>query len=183
MAGINWSPPKILFNQPKYKLEHKYIFNIIADNTFSIEERIYINAAIKNFEYFCNGILKFNIEYTLGHFDNVVSGHIILKVDANIEAIKFSDKKISARTLGLYAKYSDNLGIIYLVSERLYNSITFRTTTIHELGHLIGLDHTNINSIMHKINCSNILYPTYIDAKEFGLKYKCDPENLKYFLY
>jgi hypothetical protein len=182
-SGLKIKPPKILFNKPKNKLLCEYVGTIYADNSFTNEERILILEALDDLNYFCNGIIVINIEFTLDNTDEefIKTHNTILKVTKDHPDIKESDNKIKAQTLGLYCYMQNSIGKIYLVCDRLGTSLTLRTTATHELGHFIGLEHTPHPSIMHKHNFNDVLFPTYLDAKDMSIAWKINPEMLRYF--
>jgi Zn-dependent peptidase ImmA (M78 family) len=108
---------------------------------------------------------------------------IILKVNEDHPAVVEYDKQYKSKILGLCQYLENDKRIIYIVANRLYNKNLFLTTTMHELGHLIWLNHTDKNSIMHKCNYSNVEYFTYIDAVEIANVWNGKPEMFKYFKY
>lgn len=182
-AGIKIAKPKSLFNQPSKRLNCEYRTTIFADKTFTNQERILILEALDDLHYFCNGIVELEIVFDLDSNDQefIKNNCVLFRVDAEHPSIKESDENIKSTTLGLCSYMANDTRRLYLVSERLWNHITFKTTVTHELGHFIGLDHTNKHSIMHKSNYSNVLFPTRIDALEMGRAWHINPEDFRYF--
>jgi len=182
VAGLQIDPPPILFNKPKQKFTEKYVVRILADETFTPIERSYILSGIEDLTKFCNGMITFDIIFTLDYYDEFnIQDSILLRVKSNHQSIVESDEKIKNTTLGLYKYIDKHISIIYLVHDRLNGPVVFRTTVIHELGHFLGLHHTIRESIMHRSNFGHVLYPTYQDAVEFAKVYNCNPEDLIYF--
>ena len=91
------------------------------------------------------------------------------------------DHKTNSKILGLCLHKSNYTANLYILANRIINKHIFRITVIHELGHFLGMGHTDRISVMHKFNYGTILYPTYIDALEFGKIYNCEPDQLCYF--
>jgi hypothetical protein len=182
-AGIKIARPKILFNQPSKRLNCEYSQTIFADKDFTSEERLLILEALDDLHYFCNGLIKLEIIFDLdsNEKDFINNNCVLLKVDGDHPSIVESDEKLKSTTLGLCSYMSNDTRKLYLVSERLWNPVTFKTTVTHELGHFIGLDHTKKRSIMHKANSSNVLYPTHIDAVEMGKVWIINPNDFRYF--
>lgn len=183
ISGINFDPPNILFNKPKYKLDCCFTETILCDVTFNQIERELIKEAILNLESFCNGLIRLDIKFDLdpNDYNRIENSSVLLRVDGYHPSIMASDQKISSTTLGLCEYMTSGYRRLYLVVERLEHHIAFRTTAIHELGHFLGLDHTSKSSIMHKTNFNNVLYPTYIDALELAKIWNVDAECLRYF--
>jgi hypothetical protein len=182
-SGIKIAPPNFLFNKPKVKIPVRMAEVIHADITFTEEERKYILQAAKDMEFFTNDWFTFDITFDLDteNYDAFLEESIMLRVDGYNPSIVKSDEIHQNKTIGLCQYWDDGTRDIYMVYDRLHDPITWRTTAIHELGHFIGLSHTEGRSIMHKYNSKNILYPTYIDAQEFAKVYKCLPKDLRYF--
>lgn len=183
LFGLDIPAPEMLFNSPTCSIECLEEIYIYADNSFSELERKLIIRAANELEYFLNGLYKIIIDFSLDIKSNkLIHNHIMIKADLENQKILDWDKKAKEPVLGLCISYSDNLREILIVSERLKNTHSFRTTVIHELGHLIGMSHTPPPSIMHAINSTEILYPTILDAEECAKTYGLKTEHFKYFL-
>ena len=183
VAGLKISPPNFLFYIPKKKLSCQYTATILADINFTDNERRLILEGLNDLHQFCNGIFELQILFVLDPEDHerVNNNYIILRVSPTHPSIVASDEKVESTTIGL-CEYMENKTVrLYLVPERLTNPIMFRTTTIHELGHFLGLGHTERPSIMHKLNYETVLYPTRRDAEAFGKLTGLAPESFKYF--
>ena len=113
-----------------------------------------------------------------------INGHeycILKRAEPALKEIVESDARIKNTTLGLCNYLPNDTIVLYLVPERLKNPFSFRTTTIHEIGHALGMKHLGKPSVMHQYNHNDVLYPTYKDAIELGKLYGIDPKNLRYF--
>lgn len=180
-AGFEIPVPEWLFHKPKFKLKHLYSNHYRADVNFDDTERQHIINAMKDMEFFCNGMHTFSVDFNFDpSTETIENKYTILKVDGYHPYIIESDKRLQANTLGL-CSYIDHGITIYMVSERLHTDIVYRTTVVHELGHAIGMRHTKPYSIMYKSNCGIVLYPTFIDAVELHNNYDCAPQDLRYF--
>jgi hypothetical protein len=197
--GLKLSKPYWLINKPIKKLELRHSEFIWADAAFLPEERQLILQALDDINYFCNGLVSLQLKFGLDNYDpEVIKDYsVLLRVTAEHPAIIASDERISAdtsstgKTAGLCAlsEFPNNYTRkLYLVVDRMLdpvvtkvNSVMFKTTATHELGHFIGMDHTDKQSIMHKVNYANCLYPSYLDAKEMAARWKISPEDLCYF--
>jgi len=183
--GLNIAPPDFLFYKPNKKIDRYSQQIVLADKNFTIKERKLILEAIRNLEYFCNGMIEINIIFELDSENKeTLNNHsVLLRVDASHPSIAASDEKLEASTtLGLCEYMANDTKRLYLVIERLQDDIGFRTTTIHEFGHFIGLDHTSKPSIMYKHNNRNVLYPTHKDAIELAHKWGQLPNDFRYFM-
>lgn len=185
VSGLKINPPNFLFNKPKRKLECAYVETIYADRTFLEEEKIIIMKGVQDLEKFCNGIVKFQIYFTLDseNQDEIDSKCVMLRAKAKDPDIIGFDEKFKSNILGLCSYMDNGTRRVYLIPERLLSPIVFKIVTIHELGHFIGLDHIEKPSIMHKSSFGNVLYPTYLDAVEMARVYEnfgCKPEDFEY---
>jgi hypothetical protein len=183
IGGLKLGKPKLLFNQPKKELDCEYSETIWADTTFTPAERILILESLDDLHYFCNGLVRLEIRFELDKSDSefIKKNCVLLRVDGYHPSIVASDERIKSTTIGLCDWMANDTKRLYLVHERLSSPTTFRTTSIHELGHFIGLDHTKIPSIMHRSNHNNVLYPTRLDAEEVAKVWSINPQDLRYF--
>lgn len=177
------SPPNFLFHKPKSNFPITWIEEIHADESFTTKERQHILEAAADISKFSNGWFLFDIKFDLKITDESACTipSILIRSDHKDEVISYSDGYFKTKILGLYYRGNNNTRTIHLVEDRLNNDTFWRTVTIHELGHLIGLQHTKKPSIMHKNINHNVLYPTYLDAVEFAKLYGCEPNDLRYF--
>lgn len=183
-GALDIPPPNFLFHKPKKKVECYLKEVVLADRNFTPKERKLIVEAIKNLEDFCNGMIQIILSFELDPEDREqMNNHsVLLRVDATHPSIVTSDEKLAATTLGLCEYMVNDTRRLYLVIERLQYPTTFRTTTIHEFGHFLGMDHTEKPSIMHKQNSRNVLYPTYKDAMELAHRWNQHPNDFRYFI-
>lgn len=182
-AGLWNKPPTWLFNQPKKQLQCAYDGIIWGDVSFSEYERKVILQAVKDLEYFCNGLIKLEIVFNLdpNDIETINNDCVLLKEDSNNPSIQKADGYYQSKVLGLCDYMEAGNRRLYLVHDRLLDYHVYRTTAIHELGHFISMWHTPAPSIMHKNNNNNVLYPTYNDAKELADVWLCPIEMLRYF--
>lgn len=180
--GIKINPPNILFNSPKYIFEPKIVQEIHADTSFTKIERIYLLKAAEDWKRFSNNAIHFNLIFDLNLTDLSLMNDksIIVRVHSSCQAIKESDERIKSNTLGLCFFNTDTVRTIYLVFDRLTNMNMLKSTTVHELGHYINLEHTDGHSIMNKCIMYDAVFLTYIDALEYCSKYNYIPKDLKY---
>lgn len=180
--GLDLAVPHWLFHQPIVQLEHTYTEFIRADINFTEKERLLIQRAARNLEWFCNGFLEIDIEFDWDPAQEIPENTgIILRVPATDKTIADADGYFKNTVLGLCSWTKKHSTVIHLVHDRLQDANTFRTTVLHELGHYMGMGHTKKPSIMYKENYTRVLYMTYKDAVEFAKRFGLRPEYLRYF--
>lgn len=180
--GFTFPPSQRFFNQPEIYEDFQIIEEIHADISFPENERHCIRQAAKDFEYFCNQRIVFDIIFDLEHDDQqrISEEPVLVRASKKHPIIVETDGYHKCNILGL-CQFRKNNNAIYMVHDRLSNYQLYRTTAIHELGHFIGMHHVGSPSVMYKYNSGNVLYPTYIDAIEFAKLYDCKAEDLRYF--
>lgn len=189
-TGDPYQMPKIFFHrvQPYNCHLDCIILNIHVDTSFTSLERQVIFDAVTDLEFFLNYRYIFNIKFDLTEetFHMFPSDHTIIKAEEDFPIIADFEKENNIYTIGLCQSYENNTNDIYLLHNRLnayhindcYN--VWKVTVLHELGHLLKLQHTNGGIMQAKIN-GDILYPTYEDAVEFSRVHQCSPDDLQYF--
>ena len=181
ILGIKISPPSILFNNPKKKINASRTETIHADITFDEKERQYILQAAEEWRQFSNQSIDIKIDFDLNAEVPFNYETTLIKATASDPITVESDGYFKCTILGLCKPNADETIDLYIIYDRLKDPITFRSTVMHEIGHFLGLDHTPGNSIMSRRNHGNILHLTYNDAIEFAKKYKCQLSDLRYF--
>jgi predicted Zn-dependent protease len=135
-----------------YVINNKFHSILYIDYKFSNQEKEYITNAAFDWERATNRIVTFDIIYlpTIRTID-LDKGLLILKVDSldpEIIILDIAAKK--SQMLGICQEYK-SIPYIKLVSTRL-DSSNYQAVVTHELGHLIGLNHTN--------ELYTLMYPT-----------------------
>ena len=181
ILGIKISPPSILFNNPKNKIDAFKAETIHADMAFNETERQHILHAVEEWHKFSNQSVQLNIEFDLDAKIPFNYQTTIIKTAITDPITAESDGYFKCNILGLCKPNADETVDLYIVHDRLTDPIKFRTTVMHEIGHFLGLDHTPNKSIMACKNYGDVLHLTYKDAVEFANKYKCQPADLRYF--
>lgn len=165
--GFNLGRPKQLFNQPSKPLECKWKETIYADKNFTEIERLYILEALDNLHYFCNGLIQLEIEFTLDPSDKAtLQEHcVLLKAKSDWKIISDSTEHYKTNIVGLCVYNRNQTRHLYVVIDRLYCGAAYKSVILHELFHLLWLNHTAKPSIMYE-HCVNLVHPTIIDAQE-----------------
>lgn len=181
-SGINLPPYSFLFNKPKIKFPKTIVETIRADSSFNERERKLIVEAAQDMFRFTNKRIKFNIRFDLEPEECDLESNVIYRICSDEEYIQKADEKYDNYVIGLCNYRENHTKVIYLIYDRLERSDNlFRTTTIHEFGHYLGMQHTTNCSIMQPVNPNTIPYPTYKDAVELAKIWKCLPTDLAYF--
>lgn len=148
---------------------------VYIDPGFDYEEKIQIINALKTWECSTNNSIKFTLITEKPTYPTYLS---IEQVDSGDERVV----KWDAETSILYKKETKAVGYFYLknqvstillVDDRLDGEV--KATTIHEVGHSLGLDHIDLDgAIMNKtinIYTGNI---TIDDIEALCQKYYCN---------
>lgn len=160
--------------------EETFIILLHGDMDFSQQERQIVSEAVDRWYEFTNGKFLFHIIYDISKYDldALTKDDIILKVASSFYLVKESEQRSKGRTCGLCHRFT-NRGNIYMVENRVRNYQTFRTVLMHELGHYIGLDHTEGPSIMYEYTDQTGDF-TKNDALAFCEEYGCGLNELRY---
>jgi len=182
---ITSKPPAFLFHQPTITLPCQMQEIILVDKSFSENEQKLIIEAVDNLEQFSNGLIRIILKFDLEPDDEerIDNHHVILRVASSDTIIASADEQFDSNILGLCQVMDNDTRKLYLVHDRINNDIVFRTTALHELGHFIGLDHTQRPSIMFRQISPRVLYMTYKDAVEMAKVWQMLPSDFRYFYY
>ncbi len=178
------------FKLSEFKLPAFIIRYVRIDSAFTNREKILLVEALKEWEYKTSGLVAFNIinldaneiydengdppkEVEEQEYYEVMT---IIKAYSNSKITKMVEKEHARRPYG-YAHWSDFL-YIAMITDRIPNDQTFRTVAMHEVGHLLGMDHLkHKKSLMYKYTDKDIETLTKRDLAHFLSKYEYKVSN------
>jgi len=171
LLAYGFKLPKIswLFNKPVKSVSHQLTVYILADTNFTKKEQLHILYAANNINYFCNGMVEFEIDFKLdpNNLLDIENNNTLIKARLQHPTIEKAIQEHQRQICGLCYYQPNKNRTIFLVPENLYNSTIFQATTAHELLHAIWLQHTEKPSILYDTVAYNkLLFPTKIDAQE-----------------
>lgn len=153
-----------------------------VDITFTRKERAALERSCEEWYRFTRGAIFFHPLFDLykQDLDAPMQDDLVLRVSP--EFWRIAATPIIA--CGLYqpetiAGKKDYRATIYLVPQRLRMPGAFEETMTHELGHFLGLDHTEGRSVMNA-GSAGVTRLTEIDAKEFCRAFECGIEELDF---
>lgn len=146
-------------NVPEFNFNHKTIVKVFINDGFSDNHIKWINESIDLWNYNANGNIIFytsqNKSKRFGYKNTCNIYMTITPVTHDDERVIKHDEKNSegSKTIGLAYYKKCSYSNIYLVTDRLSVKKKFVWTTLHELGHGIGLNHDDEKK--------SIMYETY----------------------
>lgn len=153
-----------------------------VDLDFTRKERAAIEQSCEEWYRFTRGTILFHPVFDLHKqdLDAPMRDDLVLRVPP--EFWRITAAPIIA--CGLYqpeaiAGKTDCRATIYLVPQRLQLPGAFEETMTHELGHFLGLDHTEGRSVMNA-GSAGITRLTEIDAREFCRAFDCEMKELDF---
>lgn len=156
---------------------------LYIDESFSREENLIIIQAANQWNMRTQGVALITV-----HINTTASEYITLKDPKAISITKMNSwepfiqevEDEMGKLLGLYTKRFVN-PIIVIVPNRIGDDLEFRATTMHEIGHALGMDHNPRKwTLMYPSEDYGAYSITNEDIKQFCLIYFCDPEKLSH---
>ena len=169
--------PLVVHTIGPFKMErHLYI-----DETFTTQDDFMIGLAAAQWEKKTDGLVTFKMHYLVNSAEFVTledsKAITIVKVGVNDPFTEEAENE-AGNLLGLYTRRFHN-ELIALNVDRIDSALEMRATTMHELGHALGLDHNPRKF--------TLMYPseefgghsiTNYDLEEFCYIYFCDASKL-----
>lgn len=154
------------------RIEHK----IYIDKEFSLEERVEIKQAIREWNYAMNGAIILSVESE--EFGMEVStikegGWFILKTDSIRKSREDSEGHY---VLGYVNKIGGNY--LSIVSDRVKWNL--KMIVMHEIGHLLGIKHTWRGLMLSEFIGEEFKCIDKVTMVEFGKIYDIGIERLRY---
>jgi hypothetical protein len=163
------------------------------DKKFSGIERDKIREGLREWERATNGIVKFVIKNDWNSEDEIElpvpdeNGTVkctrdmyIVRALSTDAVVKGIEEEIESTIAG-YANPTCRLKFVLIVADKIDNAEKYLAVTIHEMGHMLGLQHMaipNETSMFPGLPKSTACV-TELDLKQFcAIGWKCDPAEL-----
>ena len=174
---------KLEYHIPLEPLLGKYQDVIHADVKFNAFERKQLALAVQDWNLFCNNLIEIDLIFDYyGREDFEEDRTVLHRTEEKTNKIKQYEEENKVSVLGFFTHSPTGRADLYLIPSKLYTEHEWRTTAMHEIGHLLGLQHIPEVAVMHSSSNFCPIYMNQSDAKEFARIYKLDPEDLVYAL-
>lgn len=177
------------YNIPSITLATKYYDILHADIKFNLKERKEIEAAVQEWNLFCNGFIVLDLVFDYDDEDYQPlpkNRAIIIKANEQHSIIKNYELKNKCLVVGFCHIDNDNGTDIYLLYKRINkfkkSNNNWKTVTMHEIGHYLGMRHVDAICIMHPTGSNYLNSLTEKDAEEFCRIYNVDIKELFYII-
>lgn len=173
----NYSEPKISHKEVHQNHIHKILY---VDPNFSDEEFVYISMAAAEWTRETNGIAKFDVVKLPQKSIDKSNSILIVKVSEYYPNIVLVDRITNHKTIGFFDK-NHPYPNIEIVESRITAKI-YKSTVLHELGHVVGLLHNEgidgMGTLMYPYDEYGGNSITETDLKNFCKIYHCDASKL-----
>lgn len=176
---------------PKKDVERP-TFTLFIDKGFSGPERELIVDSFKEWEITTRGVVKFQVstypfnsitdELPEGEEGKCTYDTYVVRMPEDAKIVKKLDGRFKPKghTLG-FTQSNCQTRVVALITSRLKDAKLFRQVTVHEAGHLIGLDHIPVpqESVMFPSVDKATKCATRLDMKQLCMLYECDWRDMK----
>lgn len=171
--------PLVVHTIGPFKVErHLYV-----DESFTNDEDQMIVSAAKEWERKTGGLVTFKIHLIInsGEFITLKDSKAIAITKGHVaDLFVYEVEETQGHFLGLHTKrFSTEL--IILNVDRIDDALALRATTLHEMGHALGLDHAwRKYTLMYPSDDYGAYVITEHDLEQFCLLYFCEVKNLRH---
>jgi len=168
------------------------LFVLHVDTLFNSVDRAIVLDSFMEWERDTKGVVKFALDGESWNSGKLERGTEKCTHEVYVASVKSTDKEVrevedakSSKRGGRftvlgYTQSTCNVRYIALVIDRLKNPVLLRNVTVHEVGHLIGLDHIPVpnESVMFPSMDKAANCPTKLDMKQFCSMYSCKWQDM-----
>ena len=158
---------------------------VYIDKRFSKIEINYIEEALNEWSEKSNNLLQFKVEYNINinekeYIKNKYQSIMIEKTHSSDTEIVFVEKLSETTLIGLCNTSTAPIDVM-IIFDRLKNKEEYRSVVIHEIGHALGLKHSDIRwTLMYPYIDSGSYHLTYYDMEQFCKIYSCNVKDLNF---